>query len=74
MAEVRLAERSGNWAQYNVAGQQVRKLVDGTKEPGAHAITWDGRSDAGNPVSSGVYFYKLVTNNFMETKKMILLK
>ena len=50
------------------------KLND-VKTPGvAHAKVWDGRNNAGQPVSSGVYFYKLVTKNFAQTKKMVLVK
>jgi hypothetical protein len=59
---------------YNVAGQLVRTLVDGDMNAGAYTETWNGRSNTGNPVSSGVYFYKLVTKNFSMTKKMVLLK
>jgi hypothetical protein len=60
---------------YNVAGQLVRTLVDEVRSPGdVHTATWDGRSNAGQTVSSGVYFYKLVTGDFVQTKKMVLLK
>jgi len=60
---------------YNVAGQLVRTLVDDVVAPDAVApITWNGMNDAGQQVSSGVYFYKLVTKNFTQTKKMVLLK
>jgi hypothetical protein len=61
---------------YNVAGQWVRTLVDNEQTPSLEGftVTWDGLSDAGAPVSSGVYFYKLVTKNFSQTKKMVLLK
>jgi FlgD Ig-like domain len=59
---------------YNVAGQLVRTLADESFGAGAHTKVWDGRNDAGQPVSSGVYFYKLVSNNFTQTKKMVLLK
>ncbi len=60
---------------YNVAGQLVRTLVDGDRAPGAvHKVAWDGRNDAGTTVSSGVYFYKLVTSDFTQTRKMVLLK
>ena len=60
---------------YNVAGQLVRTLVNDIKEPGAiHGTAWDGRNEAGRSVSSGVYFYKLVTKDFTQTKKMMLLK
>jgi hypothetical protein len=54
---------------YNVLGQTVATLVNGDMPAGNHTITWDGSS-----VSSGVYFYRLTTNGFVETKKMMLLK
>ena len=61
---------------YNVAGQLVRTLVNKDQAPRAEGFTvrWNGRNDAGTPVSSGVYFYKLMTKNFTQTKKMVLLK
>jgi hypothetical protein len=60
---------------YNVAGQLVRTLVDEQVSAGKiHTAQWKGVNDAGQSVSSGVYFYKLVTNDFTMTKKMVLLK
>jgi hypothetical protein len=60
---------------YNVAGKLVRTLVDGQRKSGLlHETTWDGRNNRGQPVASGVYFYKLVASNFTQTKKMVLLK
>jgi hypothetical protein len=59
---------------YNVNGELVRTLANESRSAGAHQLTWDGRNDAGETVSSGVYFYKLVTSNFSQTKKMVLLK
>jgi len=59
---------------YNVAGELVRTLISENRDKGAQSKVWDGRNDTGQPVSSGVYFYKLVTNNFSQTKKMVLLK
>ena len=60
---------------YNVAGQLIRTLADEARTPGeVHTATWDGRNEAGQSVSSGVYFYKLVAGNFVQTKKMVLLK
>jgi hypothetical protein len=60
---------------YNVAGQLVRTLVDEVQAPDALApVIWDGSNNAGQTVSSGVYFYKLVTKNFSQTRKMVLLK
>jgi len=61
---------------YNAAGQLVRTLVDEEQAPRAEGLsaTWDGRSDNGQPSASGVYFYKLATKEFSDTKKMVLLK
>jgi hypothetical protein len=59
---------------YNVAGQLVRTLVNSDMKAGAYTETWKGLNNSGNPVSSGVYFYKLVTKDFSMTKKMVLLK
>jgi hypothetical protein len=53
----------------------VRTLANDRFEPGVtHQLEWNGRNNAGQSVSSGVYFYKLVTKNFTQTKKMVLLK
>jgi hypothetical protein len=60
---------------YNVAGQLVRTLVDDTVEAGRiHEVRWRGLNDAGSPVASGVYFYRLVAGGFTQTKKMVLLQ
>jgi hypothetical protein len=60
---------------YNVAGQLVKTLVDGQRNAGqVYEAQWNGLNDAGQSVSSGVYFYKLVSTNFTQTKKMVLLK
>jgi hypothetical protein len=59
---------------YNVNGELVRTLANENRAAGSYSLTWDGHNDSGQSVSSGVYFYKLVTNNFSQTKKMVLLK
>jgi hypothetical protein len=60
---------------YNAAGQFVRTLVDEVQSPyAAHDVTWDGTDSAGQTVSSGVYFVKLVTKDFSQVKKMVLLR
>ena len=61
---------------YNAAGQLVRTLVDEEQAPAAEGLsaTWDGLNDHGQPSASGVYFYKLTTKEFSDTKKMVLLK
>jgi len=61
---------------YDVAGRVVRTLVDESQTPreGGYRSTWDGRSDAGHMVPSGIYFYRLVAPGHQETRKMLLLK
>ena len=61
-------------AIYDVSGRLVRVLVDGSRGAGTHSEIWDGTDNAGRGVSSGVYFYRLRSNAFMETRKMVLLK
>ncbi|UCH82676.1 MAG: T9SS type A sorting domain-containing protein, partial [Candidatus Latescibacterota bacterium] len=61
---------------YNVAGQLVRTLVDEVQTPreDGFSVEWDGTNNAGENVSSGVYFCRLVTTRFKSTKKLVLLK
>jgi len=62
-------------AIYNVLGQRVRLLADGkVYGSGFHQMIWDGRSDAGIPVSSGVYLYRLDTGSFSDSRKMVVLR
>ena len=59
---------------YNMLGQKVRTLVNQKLQHGSHNATWDGTTDTGSQVPSGVYLYKLKSDNFSDTKKMILMK
>lgn len=59
---------------FNILGQRVRTLVDEAQTAGKKEVTWDGKDEKGNQVASGVYFYKLETENFSQTKKMVLMK
>ena len=60
---------------YNAAGQLVRSLVDEVRGPGAEqSVAWDGRNDHSQAVASGVYFYRLTSEQFTQTRKMVLLK
>ncbi len=61
---------------YNAAGQLVRTLVNDiqTPQPRGFSVTWDGTNNAGQGVSSGVYFYKLAAKGFTQTRKLVLLK
>ena len=59
---------------YDVSGRVVRSLVDGFESEGRREVVWDGRDDSGHEMSSGVYFYKLVTPETEMTRKMLLVK
>ncbi len=59
---------------FDAAGRLVRVLEQGQRPAGAHAVRWNGRSDDGQPVSSGVYFYRMSASGFDQTRKMVLLK
>lgn len=61
-------------AIYDVNGRLVRTLVDGTMEAGYHQLIWDGTDANGQAVKSGVYFYRVSTDNFSDIKQMVLLK
>ncbi|GAB5409837.1 MAG: hypothetical protein BalsKO_22020 [Balneolaceae bacterium] len=54
---------------FNSLGQEVATIVDGIQSSGNHSVLWDASS-----VSSGVYFYQLVSGNEIQTRKMILIK
>ena len=58
-----------NLRVYNLLGQEVITLLDGAKEAGFHSIDFDA-----SELASGVYFYRIETDNNVETKKMMLVK
>ena len=64
---------------YDTAGRQIRHLDLGFQEAGVYvrrdrAIYWDGRTQSGEQVASGTYFYRLKTAGYVSTQKMIILK
>ena len=59
---------------YNSLGQVVKTLVNTTQAAGSYSLQWDGTSDTGVKVSSGIYIYRLTTDKFSASKKMMLLK
>jgi hypothetical protein len=58
---------------YDAIGRQVRTLVNHTVAPGLYNVQWDGRDDAGQRASSGVYFYRMTAGSFSQCQKMLLL-
>ncbi len=62
-------------AVYNMLGQKVRTITNTLYPAGRHQVVWDGTDQSGNPVASGVYIYRISTNNgFSKAQKMMLLK
>jgi hypothetical protein len=63
-----------NLAVYGADGRWIRTLIDGQHPGGAGSVEWDGTDSNGNRVASGVYFYRLRSEGFDQTKKMVLIK
>lgn len=59
---------------YNLLGQKVRSLVNERKPAGFYQVQWDGRDETGKEVSSGVYIYRLKAGDFIQSKKMLLIR
>ena len=59
---------------HDIAGNLVKTLVDKKMNQGSYSYTWNGNNDAGFPVASGIYIYTLQSTNFLDSKRMILLK
>jgi len=59
---------------FNILGQRVRTLVEQHFKAGYQKVEWNGKDDSGIEVASGVYFYKLQTEDFTKTKKMVLVR
>ena len=59
---------------YNMLGQKVRTFNMNDTPAGFHSIKWNAINDYGDPVGAGVYLYQLRANQYLETRKMVLLK
>ena len=59
---------------YDILGREVVTLLSEDKPAGYHQMIWDGKSARGLEVASGLYFYRFEVNNFVEVKKLILLR
>ena len=59
---------------YNVSGQIVKRLVEEHKPEGRYQVVWNGTTDRGEMVASGIYFYLIRIGSFTDAKKMVILK
>ena len=59
---------------YNIAGQLVRTLVEERQPAGYYSANWNGKDEFGREVASGIYFYNLRTKDFVQTRKMLLVR
>jgi len=59
---------------YNVTGRRVRTLIDEKMKPGNYNLKWNGKDNHNRNLAQGIYFYRLQTEDFKDTKKTILLK
>ncbi|MEE1506227.1 MAG: T9SS type A sorting domain-containing protein, partial [Candidatus Neomarinimicrobiota bacterium] len=59
---------------YDLMGREVTRLVNTTQEPGFKSVQWNATNSFGKPVSAGVYLYQVRAGEFVQTKKMVLLK
>lgn len=59
---------------YNMLGQEVTTLVSETKTAGTHTVSWNGTSNQGIKVASGVYVYTIKAGEFVQSKKMTFMK
>ncbi|MDP6499278.1 MAG: PQQ-binding-like beta-propeller repeat protein [Candidatus Marinimicrobia bacterium] len=59
---------------YDIMGREVKSLINQTQDAGFKSVIWNATNDYGKPVSAGVYLYQIQAGEFVQTKKMVLLK
>jgi hypothetical protein len=59
---------------FNLLGQQVINLVDKTQEAGVYRVKWNGKDGLGKDVAGSIYVHRLETNDFVKTKRLVLLR
>ena len=59
---------------YDMLGRQVKNLINQTQDAGYRSVRWNATDDYGKPVSAGIYLYQIQAGEYMQTKKMVLLK
>jgi len=59
---------------YDILGKEIIRIVQSRMEPGFHKVIWDGSSTSGSAVSSGIYFYRITSGDYVNQKKMMLIR
>lgn len=59
---------------YDASGRLVRTLVNKKVLPGSHTILWDGFDNSGATVTAGVYFYRLITDDYVSSQKIVVVR
>lgn len=59
---------------FNMLGQEVKTLVDNRQTAGDKSVIWNGKNNYGQEVSSGIYLYRLQTDEYVNTKKLLLIR
>ncbi len=59
---------------FNMMGQKVATLVDGEMDAGSHSVVWNAKDSNGESLASGVYLYRMETDGFVQTRKLILMR
>ena len=59
---------------YDMLGREITQLVNTTQKAGFKSVKWNSTASMGRPVSAGVYLYRIQAGEFVQTKKMVLLK
>ena len=59
---------------YDMLGREITQLVNTTQQAGFKLVEWDATDSMGEPVSAGVYLYRIQAGKFVQTRKMVLLK
>ena len=59
---------------FNMLGQNICTLVSGGLAPGMHRVEWDGRDALGDAVATGTYIYRLQIGEFVQSRRLLLLR
>jgi len=59
---------------FDILGREVKTVIDRENEKGNYFVVWDGKDNSGSTVSSGIYVYTIITNEGVQSKKLILMK